>query len=358
MKCSIQHRIALVTVMMLLISFCFSVASQGSEPVSEMACRLANYRQFQDTAWTHLPSIGFKNVFMDVPSPDQVEATKRKLAKHSLTALVLRGNTDLARPSSVGELAVQLEICEKMGVKYMFLSPKHPGVRAGDIARKHGVTISLETHPDLGTNGDTHLETMKQINHPNVRVNFDTGNITYYNKNTDAATELKKVIDYVATVEFKEHNGRYRTWNFPTFGKGVVNFPSVLRILKEHNYRGPITLEIEGIQGVPWDEAQTKKAIADSAAYVKSLGRFGRLIARTYMRAHTIRDSNWHTIPITACPQAATAGYTMCFLRNHTKSAHKCTVTTRPPTKSGIWAISRKRAVKKGSKQLLKASRT
>jgi hypothetical protein len=123
---------------------------------------------------------------------------------------------------------------------------------------------------------------MKQINHPNVRVNFDTGNITFYNKNTDAPTELKKVIDYVATVELKEHNGQYRTWNFPTFGKGVVNIASVLRILKENNYRGPITLEIEGIKGKPWDESQTKKAIADSAAYVRKLGGLGRLIARTY----------------------------------------------------------------------------
>ncbi len=256
-KCSIQNSVALVTVTMLLITFCFSTASSGAELVNSLSCRLANYGQFQDAAWTHLPAIGFKYVFMDVPSPDQVETTKSKLARHGLTAVVLRGNTDLSKSSSVNELAVQLETCEKMGVKYMFLSPKHPGVpkttaykrlrRAGDIARKHGVTISLETHPDLGTNGDTHLETMKQINHPNVRINFDTGNITYYNKNKDAPTELKKVIDYVATVELKEHNGQQGTWNFPTFGNGVVNFASVLRILEEHNYRGPITIEIEGI---------------------------------------------------------------------------------------------------------------
>jgi sugar phosphate isomerase/epimerase len=290
-KCSIQNSAALVMVMVLPVSACFSGVLQGAEPVNALACRLANYGQFQDTAWTHLPEIGIKHVFMDVPSPDEVEATKRKLARHGLTAVVLRGNADLARPSSINELAVQLETCEKMGVKYMFLSPKHTGVpkevaykrlrQAGDIARKHGVTISLETHPDLGTNGDTHLETMKKVNHPNVRVNFDTGNITFYNKNTDAPAELKKVIDYVATVELKEHNGQYRTWNFPTFGKGVVNIASVLRILEEHNYSGPITIEIEGIKGKAWDEAKTKKAIADSAAYVRKLGRFGRLIART-----------------------------------------------------------------------------
>lgn len=51
-----------------------------------------------------------------------------------------------------------------MGVRYMFLSPKHTGVdketayerlrRLGEIAKGYGVIITLETHPDLGTNGD------------------------------------------------------------------------------------------------------------------------------------------------------------------------------------------------------------
>ena len=147
----------------------------------------------------------------------------------------MRGDTDLGRASSVDELAGQLAVCEKMGVKYMFLSPKHTGVskevayerlrRAGDAARRHGVTIALETHPDLGTNGNVHLETMKRINHPNVRVNFDTGNITFYNKGRDAVTELKKIIDYVATMELKDHTGKYEEFELPHPGPGRGRFP-------------------------------------------------------------------------------------------------------------------------------------
>jgi inosose dehydratase len=166
----------------------------------------------------------------------------------------------------------------------MFLSVKHPGVgkqivyerlrQAGEIAKRHGVVIALETHPDMGTNGDVQLETMRQIDHPNVRVNFDTGNITFYNKGTTAVAELRKIIDFVATVELKDHDGQYKTWTFPPLGQGKVDFPEVLRILREHHYTGPLTLEVEGIEGVPWDERQTKKAIAESAAYIRSLGTF------------------------------------------------------------------------------------
>ena len=68
---------------------------------------------------------------------------------------------------------------------------------------------------------------MKGVNHPNVRINFDTGNIYFYNQNTDVVAELRKIIDYVASVHLKETDGGYESWNFPALGKGVVDFPAV-----------------------------------------------------------------------------------------------------------------------------------
>lgn len=166
----------------------------------------------------------------------------------------------------------------------MFLSPRHAGAdkettyarlrRAGELAARRGVTIALETHPDLGTNAEVHLETMKRVNHPNVRVNFDTGNITYYNPGADVVAELTKIADYVATVELKDHGGKAGDWDFPALGRGKIDFPGVLAVLKAHRFSGPITIEVEGIRGTPWDEAQTKQAIADSAAYLRKLAPF------------------------------------------------------------------------------------
>jgi len=253
-------------------------------PVLQSACRINSYGAFQEAAWNHLPQIGVKHIFLNVPPEEEVESIKKRLAKHGLSVIVMRGDTDLSQESSLQELEAQLAICRDMGVAYMFLSPKRHGAakevvygrlrKAGEIAQKYGVTIVLETHPDLGTNGDVHLETMRQIDHPNVRVNFDTGNIHFYNQGTDAPTELRKIIEYVATVEIKDHNGIYHDWNFPPLGQGVVNIPEVLNILREHDYDGPVTMEIEGIEGIEWDEETTKQAIEDSVIYLRSLGRF------------------------------------------------------------------------------------
>ncbi len=142
------------------------------------------------------------------------------------------------------------------------------------MAQKHGVIIGLETHPDLGTNSDVHVATMKAIDHPNIRVNFDCANITYYNKNTDALTELEKCIEYVGTFEVKDHNGQFKTWHFPALGEGLVDIPAVLKTLKDHGYRGPLTLEIEGVEGIDRTKEEIKKDISDSAKYIRSLGKF------------------------------------------------------------------------------------
>jgi sugar phosphate isomerase/epimerase len=256
-----------------------------STPTSwRLACRLASYGKYQEAAWSHLPSIGVHHVFLSVPGPGEVGDIQKRLGAHRLTPLVMRGQADLGEPQSVDQLAGQLAVCEGMGVHYLFLSPRHKGVdketacnrlrRAGEIASRHGVIIVLETHPDLGTNGDEHLQTMRRINHPNVRVNFDTGNITYYNQGADVVAELKKIIDFVATVELKDHGGQPKTWDFPALGQGKIDFAGVLQVLKDHRFSGPITIEVEGVEGHPWNEAETKRAIADSVAFLRKLGAF------------------------------------------------------------------------------------
>jgi sugar phosphate isomerase/epimerase len=78
----------------------------------------------------------------------------------------------------------------------------------------------------------------------------------------------------VATVEVKDHNGEFEAWNFPALGRGVVRFPAVLQILREHGYTGPVTLEIEGVKGIRRDRQEIEKDIADSAAYLRSLSPF------------------------------------------------------------------------------------
>ena len=254
------------------------------EQGSPLAVRITSYGKFQDAAWEHLPSIGVHYLFLPVPKPEEVDGLHQKLEQSGLKALVIRGDTDFSKENCVDQLAGQLAIMEKMGVHNMFLSVKCNGAsknavyerlrRAGDEAKKHNVVITFETHPELGTNGDVQLETMAAVNHPNVRINFDTGNISYYNRGGDAVAELKKVVKLVGTMELKDHSLEPEAWNFPALGKGKVDFPQILKMLRDNRFTGPITIEFEGVKGVELDEAQTRQSIADSVAYLKSLAVF------------------------------------------------------------------------------------
>jgi sugar phosphate isomerase/epimerase len=260
---------------------------QADEP-NTLGVRIFNYRHSEEDAWKHLPSIGVKHVFLSVPAPADAETLKQKLAASHMTAPVMRGNGEFTKPACVDALAVQIDTAAKLGAKYIFLSLQHPGVdkptvygwlrKAGDVARKHGIALVLETHPDLGTNADVQLETMRAVNHPNVRVNFDTGNITFYNKGRDAVTELKKIMPYVATLEIKDHTGQFEAWDFPRLGTGKVDIPGVLKVVRQSGFRGPITLEIEGRKVgdklMPNTKPEIEQNIAESVKYVRSLGQF------------------------------------------------------------------------------------
>lgn len=247
-----------------------------------IACRIASYGKFQDLAWSHLPSVGVRHVEMPVPDPGEIDDTRKRLADHGLQASSLQGKCQIAKPDVADDMRTQLYACSELGAKLLFLSVKKGDTPAddvwermreiGELARVEGVTVVMETHPDLITNGEVGRATIEAINHPNIRINYDTANVYYYNEGIDSVAELKKLIDYVGAVHLKETNGGYKTWHFPALGKGIVDFPTIFSTLAARGFHGPYTIEIEGIEGVEWDETAQLAAISDSLDYLRRIG--------------------------------------------------------------------------------------
>src|SRR5690606_12253580 len=145
---------------------------------------------------------------------------------------------------------------------------------AGDVAAAHGVTLMIETHPDLATNGRVALETMRRVDHPAVRLNYDPANIRYHNEGLDEIRELVPVAGYVAGVHLKDTPGGYHEWNFPALREGIIDFAGLFAMLDRVGYAGPYTLEIEGVAG----EERTEAVVLDRIeASVRTLRRLGRM---------------------------------------------------------------------------------
>ena len=107
------------------------------------------------------------------------------------------------------------------------------------------------------------------VNHPAVRINFDTGNISFYTDGGDAVVELEKIAPYVACTHLKDHDGEFEAWHFRTLGEGIVDFTEVLRILKSVDYTGPYILQPEGVRGKDLTESQTKERIEKSFEHLR-----------------------------------------------------------------------------------------
>lgn len=144
----------------------------------------------------------------------------------------------------------------------------------GDTAGELGITVALETHKGLTQNAEAMLALMDELDHPQVRLNFDTGNIGYYNDGVNPADELEKVKHLVRNVHVKDNRGGFEDWYFPAVGDGgAVDFTRIREILDGIGFAGPYTIEIEGIK----DEAEPglegrHDRIARSVAHLRACG--------------------------------------------------------------------------------------
>jgi sugar phosphate isomerase/epimerase len=250
---------------------------------SIIACRVDSYAPFLGLAYEHLASLGIRYVELRLPPPEALDATRAELERYGLSASSLHGECDVRRADAARQVADQMPGLMAFGSKVMFVSVKADDTpldtvygrlrEAGEVAAGHGVTIVLETHPDLATNAKVALATMRGVNHPNMRINFDTANIYFYNRDVDGTEELRRIVGSVGAVHLKDTDGGYRHWHFPALGRGIVRFPEVFAILDAAGFTGPYTLEIEGIEGETRTERLVCDRVAESAGYLRGLGR-------------------------------------------------------------------------------------
>ncbi len=246
-----------------------------------IAVNIASYQNFQKGAYAHLQRLGVRYVEIGVPVADQVEAVRRELSSYDLSpsALVCPCDLNDADPAA---MRPHLEAGRALGVSLFFISAKagelpkpeayrHLRARA-ELADEHGITLALETHPDLAENATEARATLHAVSHPRLRWNLDTANLSYYNHNVDAVEQAKKGADLVASVHFKDTNGGFQTWWFPALGEGVVNFAGVRAALAKNDFHGPYTLELEGIEGERLDETGIHERVAQSLRHLKQIG--------------------------------------------------------------------------------------
>jgi sugar phosphate isomerase/epimerase len=227
-------------------------------------------------------SLGIRWVEIGAPAPGQVDAVAGHLQQYGMRAASVCFYGPHGEPDFLESLSQAVDSAARLGAPVMFTS-QHAGKTprpelyarlrsAGDICAGRGVTLCLETHPDLCMNSERALETMQGINHPNVRINFDAANIHYYNEGAIALAELRPIVDYVRSVHLKDSAGGFHEHNFPAIGDGAVDWKGIISLLNARGMTGPFTLEMEGIAGEDLTFEQTEQRIRRSIEFLRGIG--------------------------------------------------------------------------------------
>ena len=186
-----------------------------------------------------------------------IDAVRRKLDRHGLSVSGLNGNIGLMTEQRAADTKNALSLAKTLGAGIVTNTIAGPGSHEEDLdlfmaqiggiaehAEQVGVTLAIEVHGDQTGNGQLISKVIQRVDHPRVKINYDTANCVFYG---DAwpYEDLQVAVPDLAQIHLKDKIGGKGVWNFPAPGSGEVDFKRVLDILDEGGFRGPMSVEIE-----------------------------------------------------------------------------------------------------------------
>ncbi|MGQ0633513.1 MAG: sugar phosphate isomerase/epimerase family protein [Planctomycetaceae bacterium] len=190
--------------------------------------------------------------------PAQVALMKRKLDLASHFAV----------PVVVGEAGVAESDAERTTICANLQA-------LGDYAERLHLTVCLDTQRGLCVDHREMLRLMRALDHPRLRLNFDTGNILCYNEHASVEVALAKVCQFVSHVHLKDSSGVYGDRSFPELGSGAVDFLRTWQILRDCGFPGPYSILIEESAAEPEPSLEKlQRRVVASVTYLRALGYF------------------------------------------------------------------------------------
>ncbi len=132
-----------------------------------------------------------------------------------------------------------------------------------------GVKLAIENHIDFTS--DEILEILDRVDSDFLGVNFDTGNALRVGEDPVRATA--KLMKYIFSTHIKDVQATTgispKEWHFfrsVPLGRGLVNIPAVIALLKKGRYQGMLTVEMDFLKEGYGDE---HVAVARSVSYLR-----------------------------------------------------------------------------------------
>jgi sugar phosphate isomerase/epimerase len=166
-----------------------------------------------------------------------------QLVARNLACLSLSAHMDLTQPDSLDRFVRRIEFAAAVGASIVnsiagptaSLDGFRKNIPAlAKRAEALGITIALENHGDLLDREQQILDLIREIGHPAVRVNYDTGNAWYYSKGEiDSVAELALLAPVVAHLHVKTPKVVDGLMRWVALGDGELDLARIGRLLQE-----------------------------------------------------------------------------------------------------------------------------
>ncbi len=256
-------------------------AGGSYDPVRDMPLGvIAHVRNSADEAIAHVRELGFSTCQLNVQdySNDAAEAVRKALAKYDVapTTLITMGPglyvwnfyegpitiglvPRARRAERIERLRQGTDFCVRAGIPavhaHFGFIPEDPNdvlyhefvelmKGVARYARERGIDVYFETGQETPV---ALMRAILDIGYPNLGINYDTANLIMYGK-ANPVDAMNLVGPYIRALHAKD--GMYPTdprelgAEVP-IGEGMVDFPKVIKKLKDLGFKGHITIERE-----------------------------------------------------------------------------------------------------------------
>jgi len=140
-----------------------------------------------------------------------------------------------------------------------------------DYAAERNLELMLKPHTGLSATGKACVESVERVNHPNFRIWYDPGNVSFY-EGVRPEGDIVQVAKYTSGMCVKDHKGARAEANFPTPGDGDVDWVRIFSTLKESGFDGPCIVEAVGAKTAEEADVQAVRVREFLTRTLKAVG--------------------------------------------------------------------------------------
>lgn len=222
---------------------------------------------------------------------EKAAEVKKMLIDNNLKTYAFAGHADLTDDKQYSDFLIKMQFAKKIGAKIIntnsgpidrydiFMTNLKEVIR---LAEQLDIIVCLESHGDIVDTGKKAAELMGKINHPLIRLNYDTGNTYYYAKGKiDIAEDLKYGLPYLAHIHLKDIRLEGNRAIYTAIGEGDLDFGAIFATIR--TLGGPVpcgfeipvyvegTLDALSPAKAPLSEREIDAAVRSSMKFVESL---------------------------------------------------------------------------------------